>query len=74
MRKRAIIVFIFCGVILFNPNVVLAHPGRTVSNGGHAGGGSYRHSHHGKPAVIRKRHRAADAVCSFYRGIRRKRI
>ena len=35
MRKRAIIVFIFCGVILFNPNVVLAHPGRTVSNGCH---------------------------------------
>ena len=35
MRKRAIIVFIFCGVILFNPNVVLAHPGRTDSNGCH---------------------------------------
>ncbi len=35
MRKRAIIVFIFCGVFLFNPNVVLAHPGRTDSNGCH---------------------------------------
>lgn len=35
MRKRAIIVFVFCGVILFNPNVVLAHPGRTDSNGCH---------------------------------------
>ena len=35
MRKRAIIVFIFCVVILFNPNVVLAHPGRTDSNGCH---------------------------------------
>ena len=35
MRKRAIIVFIFCGVILFNPNVVLAHTGRTDSNGCH---------------------------------------
>ena len=35
MKKRAIIVFIFCGVILFNPNVVLAHPGRTDSNGCH---------------------------------------
>lgn len=33
MRKRAIIVFVFCGVVLFNPNVVLAHPGRTDSNG-----------------------------------------
>ena len=35
MKKRAIIVFIFCGVFLFNPNVVLAHPGRTDSNGCH---------------------------------------
>lgn len=35
MKKRAIIVFIFCGVILFYPNVVLAHPGRTDSNGCH---------------------------------------
>lgn len=35
MRKRTIIVFIFCGVFLFNPNVVLAHPGRTDSNGCH---------------------------------------
>lgn len=35
MKKGAIIVFIFCGVILFNPNVVLAHPGRTDSNGCH---------------------------------------
>lgn len=31
-------------------------------------------SDYGKPAVICKRHRAADAVCSFYRGIRRKQI
>ena len=35
MRKRTIIVFVFCGLILFNPNVVLVHPGRTDSNGCH---------------------------------------
>ena len=35
MRKRTIIVFIFCVVLLFNPNTVLAHPGRTDSNGCH---------------------------------------
>lgn len=35
MRKRTIIVFIFCVVFLFNPNTVLAHPGRTDSNGCH---------------------------------------
>lgn len=35
MKKRTIIVFIFCSIFLFNPNVVFAHPGRTDSSGCH---------------------------------------
>lgn len=35
MKKRTIVVFIFCSIFLFNPNVVLAHPGRTDSSGCH---------------------------------------
>ena len=35
MKKRMIVIFIFCSIFLFNPNVVLAHPGRTDSSGCH---------------------------------------
>lgn len=35
MKKRTIIVFIFCSIFLFNPNTVLAHPGRTDGSGCH---------------------------------------
>lgn len=35
MRKRIIVIFIFCSIFLFNPNIVLAHPGRTNSSGCH---------------------------------------
>ena len=35
MKKRMIVIFVFCSIFLFNPNVVLAHPGRTDSSGCH---------------------------------------
>lgn len=35
MKKKTIIVFIFCSVFLFNPGVVFAHPGRTDDSGCH---------------------------------------
>lgn len=35
MRKRMIVIFIFCSIFLFNHNIVLAHPGRTNSSGCH---------------------------------------
>lgn len=33
--KKKMILFIFCCTFLFNPNIVLAHPGRTDKNGCH---------------------------------------
>ena len=35
MKKRKVIAFIFCSIFLFNPNMVLAHPGRTDGSGCH---------------------------------------
>lgn len=35
MKKRMIVIFIFCNIFLFNPNIVLAHPGRNNSSGCH---------------------------------------
>ena len=35
MKRQIIVIFIFCSIFLFNPNIVLAHPGRTDSSGCH---------------------------------------
>lgn len=35
MKKRTVIAFIFCSIFLFNPNIILAHPGRTDGSGCH---------------------------------------